>query len=346
MRSEAQPTSAEYAERVRQQLDQYRGVADIHALPGIFHYWSNKHLLPRMKAVLGADSVERFFARAFVARLAAGLPARFVSLGAGDCTVELGVVRELLALRAGEVPFVLECLELSPELAERGRAAARGAGLSAFVDVQVADLNAWSPAHRYAAAMANHSLHHVVELERLFAAVKGSLLPGGTFAVNDMIGRNGHQRWPEVLALVEWLWESLPPEKKYNHQLRRLEERFVNFDCSREGFEGIRSQDILPLLAREFRFTRFLAFGGLTDVFVDRGFGHNFDPGSAEDRAFIDAVEELGGRLLDAGRIKPTQMLAELAVGEPAPTCWRGWTPGFCVRDPLATPAAPVPGTP
>jgi len=334
---------AAYAERVRQQLAQYRGVADIHALPAIFHYWSNKHLLPRMKAVLGAGSVEGFFARAFAARLAAGGPARFASLGAGDCSVEIGVVRELLALRVGEAPFVLECLELSPELAARGRAAAREAGLAAFLEVQVADLNAWSPPHRYAAAMANHSLHHVVELERLFAAVKGALLPGGTFVVNDMIGRNGHQRWPEVLGLVEWLWESLPPEKKYNHQLRRLEERFENFDCSREGFEGIRAQDILPLLVREFRFTRFLAFGGLTDVFVDRGFGHNFDPGSAEDRAFIDAVEELGGRLLDAGRIKPTQMLAEMVVGDPGPACWRGWTPGFSVRDPAADPGPVAP---
>ncbi len=49
--------------------------------------------------------------------------------------------------------------------------------------------------------MASHSLHHLVELEHIFDWVKEVLRPGCVFAINDMIGRNGHMRWPETAAV-------------------------------------------------------------------------------------------------------------------------------------------------
>jgi len=33
------------------------------------------------------------------------------------------------------------------------------------------------------------------------------------------------------------------------------------WDCSKQGFEGIRAQDILPLLVKKFSFRSFLGFG-------------------------------------------------------------------------------------
>ena len=54
--------------------------------------------------------------------------------------------------------------------------------------------------------MANHSLHHVLALEHLFAQVSATLREDGVFVVNDMIGRNGHQRWPEALDLLQRIW--------------------------------------------------------------------------------------------------------------------------------------------
>jgi hypothetical protein len=150
-----------------------------------------------------------------------------------------------------------------------------------------------------------------------------------------MIGRNGHMRWPEALAVLNDLWRELPNRYKYNHQLKRLETEFDNWDCSKEAFEGIRSQDILPLLIQKFQFDLFLGFANIVDVFVDRSFGHNFDTGREWDLKFIDKVHEIDESNIESGNIKPTHMTAAMTKhpGDRMKT-YKHLTPKFCVRWP------------
>lgn len=329
----------DYAAKLAQQIEQYRKVSDIHALPDIFHYWSNRHLRPRLNAVMGADSIAEFYARPFVqAAGASGSQRRFLSLGAGDASVEIEVAERMLAMGLRE--FTLECIEVSPHLLERAAAAIARKDLGRHLILDHQDANRWAPRARYAGVMANHSLHHFVELERIVAALRTCLEPQGCFVSNDMVGRNGHMRWPEVLEFVEAVWAFLPDRYKYQHQLRRLDREFVNWDCSGEGFEGVRAQDILPLLVGTFGFASFLACGGIVDVFVDRGYGHNLDPDAPADRALVDFLQLLDDRLIDAGVTKPTTMFAvmQLEAASP-PACWRHWTPRYCVRPVEACPA-------
>ena len=56
-----------------------------------------------------------------------------------------------------------------------------------------------SPQGQYQIVMANQALHHFVELEMLFDKVFQVLAVDGFFLTDDMIGRNGHMRWPEAL---------------------------------------------------------------------------------------------------------------------------------------------------
>ncbi len=325
-------TGNSYSARLDAQIEQYRQVENIHDLPDIFHYWSNKHLRPRLNAVTGADSIADFYALPFAqAARAAGSGRRLLSIGAGDCSLEVAVAKRLIEL--GTRDFRLDCLEISPHLLERARSSIEKEGLGYCVQLLRTDLNEWRPDARYAGVMANHSLHHLVELERVFSAVADALEDGGSFVSNDMIGRNGHMRWPEVLEFVEGIWSFMPDRYKFNRQLGRLDARFVNWDCSNDGFEGIRAQDILPLLTGRFGFTMFLGFGGIVDVFVDRAFGHNFDPNSPSDTAFIDFLQLLNDRLIDGGVIKPTTMFAVMCKERDIePTCWRHWSPEFSVR--------------
>jgi SAM-dependent methyltransferase len=60
------------------------------------------------------------------------------------------------------------------------------------------------------AAFAHHALHHVGDLETLFTFVRRAIGPDGVFVISDMIGRNGHQRWPEAKRLAERLFSKLP----------------------------------------------------------------------------------------------------------------------------------------
>lgn len=325
-------TNDSYVSKLQAQIDQYREVANIHDLPDIFHYWSNKHLRPRLNEIMGADTVSDFYALPFRRALESSVGSRgLLSIGAGDCSVEIGVAKRLLEL--GVRDFELVCLEVSPHLIERAEAAIREDALDRVVKPRRTDINHWKSSEPFAGVMANHSLHHFVELEAIFAAVYEALDDQGVFVTNDMIGRNGHMRWPEVLELVESIWAFMPHRYKFNRQLNRLEAAFVNWDCSKEGFEGIRAQDILPLLNKTFGFESFLAFGGIVDVFVDRAFGHNFDPNSNSDKAFVDFLQLLNDRLIDASVVKPTTIFAVMRKQTGlTPRVWRTWTPAFCER--------------
>ncbi|MFV0278532.1 MAG: class I SAM-dependent methyltransferase, partial [Parahaliea sp.] len=193
----------------------------------------------------------------------------------------------------------------------------------------------WQPAGTYDVIIANQCLHHVLELENLLAAVKRSLAKNGYFLTSDMIGRNGHQRWPEALELVKEFWQELPETYRYNRLLKRKEMEYINHDCSEFCFEGIRAQDILPLLIKHFHFELFIPFANIVTVFIDRPFGHNFDARGEWDRDFIDRLHARDEEAMLCGEIKPTQMLAVLR-NTPVETTLLDprLTPAFCVRKP------------
>jgi SAM-dependent methyltransferase len=309
----------------------------VHDLPPIFHYWSNTHLLPMLRE-MGVSGIDGFFVDALeaCARRAEGT-ARLISLGAGNCDTEVRLAQSLTA--RGVHNFTLECVDLNQQMLGRGRACARAAGVHQQVLPVAGDLNTWTPARAYHAVIANQSLHHVVELEALFDAVRGSLVADGAFVVSDMIGRNGHERWPEALAIVRDLWSQLPPSYKHNHLLGRQEDEFLDWDSSRDGFEGIRAQDVLPLLVERFEFELFVGFGNVIDPFVGRAFGPNFDVDRAWDREFIDRVHERDQAALLLGHVTPTHMLAIMRAGRgdrPA-RIWRHLSPSFCLRKTVHT---------
>jgi hypothetical protein len=330
---------ADYQARVTDQIAQY-ATAKIHDTPPIYDYWADTHIRPKLNSVIEVDTVNGFYVEHIRQRAAGTAPqnARILSLGAGDAELEVQIAQQLLSSGLGT--FRMECLELSPILIARANQRIHEAGLGGHVAMVQADLNSWSPAaaagQRYTAVLASHILHHVVELESLFDNVAVAIGDTGVFLTSDMIGRNGHMRWPEALALVNALWETLPKPLRYNHISGQTDDAFQNWDCcSPGGFEGIRAQDILPLLVKRFRFEKFLAFGNLPDMFCDRMYGPNFDPGIPAHTRFIDSVEQLNALLLELGVLKPTKMYAVISSrGAGITRIWKNLSPQFCVRDP------------
>lgn len=299
----------DYQARLANEESFYRDSVVVHNLPAIYHYWSETYLLPKLQAA-GFANLSALFGdplRAACERKNGGA-ARFLSIGAGNCDVEIDLAAALRA--AGHSNFVIDCLDLNPAMLQRGREAAAERGLGANIAPLQADFNQWQPTAEYDAVVANQALHHVLNLEGLFAGIKASLQPDGCFVISDMIGRNGHLRWPEALTIIHEYWRRLPHSHRFNWQFKRYEAMFEDWDCSLDGFEGIRSQDILPLLAEHFHFDRFVAFGNLIDPFVDRSFGHNFDIEDAWDRAFIDEVHARDEAEMAAGILTPTHLFA------------------------------------
>lgn len=320
----------EYEDRLALEKQRFDAEVCVHDLPEIFHYWSNAYLRPFING-FGYDGIDDFFVQEIAgAPRRPGEPLRIASVGCGDCAPEVGIARALLA--RGVADFRMVCLDISDGALERGRANAREAGVAGHFEMLAHDFNRGLPPGTFDVVIANQSLHHVVELEGLYAAIRAQLAPQGRFLVSDMIGRNGHMRWPEARALVDEAWEWLPDRYRFNWQLQRQEQAFIDWDCSQEGFEGIRAEEVLPLLLEYFQPRVFLAWGNIIDVFIDRGFGHNFHGRSEWDLRFIDRIHAIDSAAIAEGRITPTHLLARFQNEPGECVCAPGMTPQSAVR--------------
>ena len=339
--SVARPDSASRHDAlVAQEKRIYERCLNVHHLPPIFHYWSERHLRPKL-AAFGLTDPNSLFISYLEKRCGShqNRQLRFASLGAGNGELEISLAQHLRI--RGFSKFTIDCLDLNSAMLTRAREASLTAGVADRLNFIETDLNSWNPPVEYDAVIANQSLHHIVSLERVFDALSLSLRRDGHFIISDMIGRNGHQRWPEALEIVREFWRGLPPSYRFNRLLETYDERFEDQDCSSEAFEGIRSQDILPLLIERFHFELFIPFANLIDPFIDRCFGPNFDAEAPWDRAYIDQVHERDDRELFSGHLKPTHMLA--VVTRSSGVCPRfpdHMSPQFCVRTCEAPPGA------
>jgi len=322
-------------ERLKQELERFNTNINVHELPDIYHYWSNKYLRPMFEEYNFSHPDDFFVKHMFdCASLFEADKPLFLSIGSGNCDTEVKIAKQLK--EKGLQGFCIECLELNPNMLKRGMSLAIKEGVSENMSFIELDINKWEADKEYTSVIANQSLHHIQNLEGLFREIKKSLHKNGAFIISDMIGRNGHQRWPEALTAVHNFWQGLPESHKYNHQLKRIEDTYENWDCSSEGFEGIRAQDILPLLIEYFNFEFFIGFANVIDVFIDRGFGHNFDPNNKWDTGFIDKVHHFDEDSIRNGTITPTHIMAVLKKSRVEnPTYSRDLSPEFCVRDPV-----------
>ncbi|MBV9267746.1 MAG: class I SAM-dependent methyltransferase [Acidobacteriaceae bacterium] len=322
---------SDYEQRIEQEKASYRDCLNVHDLPRIAAYWHERHLLPKFQH-FGITHPGEIFEVEISKRCASNANVNQVlSIGSGNCDLEVKLAAFLKS--HGHSNFLIECLDLNPAMLARGAVLAGEYNVSEHIRLTECDFNDWQPEQEYDVIVASQSLHHVVKLEALLDGAKRSLKHDGYFLVSDMIGRNGHMRWPEALEIVHEFWRQLPGGYRYNHQLRRYEDLFENWDCSQEGFEGIRSQDILPLLIERFQFEMFLAFGNVIDPFVDRSFGHNFRPETDWDRNFIDRVNERDEAELTSGTIKPTHLVAVMRRSVVGPMRYLPpMTPEFALR--------------
>lgn len=245
-----------------------------------------------------------------VLREASDANRRVLAIGCGRAELELAIAQALL--KDGISDFQILGLDISAEVIESAHQRFQHAGLAQHFRGVVIDINQWRPeaGQRFDLVVANHSLHHLVALEELFDHLKTALKSNGRFLVCDMIGKNGHALWPELLQEVERFWTELPANKRFDRASGRVEERYYNYDASKVGFEGIRAQDILPLLLQRFHFDLFLPYGGLAVAFLERRIGWNFDPADPADLAFVDRLATHEAALFAEQKIKPTQMIA------------------------------------
>jgi SAM-dependent methyltransferase len=164
-------------------------------------------------------------------------PLRILSLGSGDCGHELDLARRL------RLPHHIVCTDPNAAIFAPAREAAARAGFN--FEFREADLNFLHiEPRRYDLIFAHAVLHHVINLEHLFEQVAGGLSDRGLFQITEVIGENRKLLWDANQRLANTLLDALP-----SHMTRGMR---LAVAAEAAGREGVRQEDILPLLHDSF----------------------------------------------------------------------------------------------
>jgi SAM-dependent methyltransferase len=278
-------------------------------LPPIFHYWSCRYVSPIL-ARLGCRSPEDlYFQTIRDYAIAHAGPVSIASFGAGAASLEL----ELLSrLRSHGLDVRFTCIDLNRQLKARALAAAAAMELGDRFEFQVADCDCMDHAGTYDILIVNQFLHHVRNIEKFCAMLKRSLAPQGVLLTCDVVGRNGHLPWPSVHSKVQMHWRSLKPERRFDRHFGAQRNDYVPVDHAAYSNEGVRAQDVVAGLSREFVFETFFTYGAAVMPFVERRIGFNFDPANPDDCAFIDQIASDDAEAITAARYPASNMVAVL----------------------------------
>jgi hypothetical protein len=108
----------------------------------------------------------------------------------------------------------------------------------------------------------------------------------------------------------------MPERYRFNNYVRQSDREYPDVDCAvAAGFEGVRAQDVLPLLLERFHPEVYVTFGNVVDPFIDRIYGPNFDLDNPEDVSFLDTVARLDDAAIDLGVLTPTHLIGSFRAG-------------------------------
>ena len=131
-------------------------------------------------------------------------------------------------------------------------------------------------------------LHHVVEIEHVLETVMELLVPNGEFwIVGEAIGRNGNQLWPEALDAANRIFSRLPDRFRRNASTGKVDSTVPETDFSANSFEGIRSEEIEPLLLRYFDPLEMYRKNCFLWRLVNPDYFNNYDLKNQEDRYIV-----------------------------------------------------------
>ena len=225
---------------------------------------------------------------------------RILSLGCGMAPKEQAIAR---ALPDREILGI----DIAAETVERAREQAHGAGLSNlqmrvgnFNQLQELDLQPGS----LEMILGLGAIHHVENLEGLWAAARRWLRPGGVVMAQEYIGPNRFQ-WTDaqIEAGSNALAEIVPDEHKVHHdQVCRVPpEEIAALDPS----EAVRSAEILSTAeSAGLACEAYVSAGGalLQPVLMNQI--HTFDPQDWSHNLILMRLFEAEDRLLRAGTLK------------------------------------------
>ena len=242
---------------------------------------------------------------------------RLLSLGCGYGGVDLRVAQKLRR------PFELIAVDLNPTIFREAlsRAKAEQWNISfKCVDLNFVEIQPASFDVIYAFA----SLHHVLNLEHLFSAIHRGLKDGGRLVILDIIGQTQVLHWKENVEFAAEVIRKMPRRYRPGNAStwRNWRQPFDPYSIiarytepsDQVGMEGIRQEEIEPLLDRWFKAEKAFRYNAFIRLIcTNPHLGALLDPCKKADRRFLDRLIALDRKLVQSGKLRPTELLGVYA---------------------------------
>jgi SAM-dependent methyltransferase len=247
-----------------------------------------------------------------VVRSMAGRDApRVLSLGCGYGGHDLAIARRLAQ------PFELFAVDLNPRIYDRALRTAREEGLP--IRFRSLDLNhvALEPGY-FDVIYAVASIHHILNLEHLLAQVHRGLKDDGRLVIVDIIGKTQVEFWRENVQYAARVVKRLPPRfrgavdqnlwKRLYFDPYTIISRYVEPEIQR-GMEGIRQEEIVPLLDRWFQPEKVFYYDAYMRLICTNPIiGSLIDPGNPLDRSVLESLIDHEMAVIRRGKLRPTEV--------------------------------------
>jgi SAM-dependent methyltransferase len=223
-------------------------------------------------------------------------------LGAGS-----GWLERALAKKEG-IGSLVAC-DFASETVAAAEAAARAEGLTRIryvvCNLEVEPL----PPGPFDAVFANDVLHHITDLEGLYARIHDVLAPEGKLLFNEYVGPNRFQYSDDRMALINRYFRLIPDHLRFNPYWGGLFWNRWRTDPAKlaedDPTEAVRSEDVLPLAKRYFQTEADYNYGGgILNPLLYEIVG-NFDESRPHDQRLLQIFCDAEDRLTRSGRVEP-----------------------------------------
>lgn len=190
---------------------------------------------------------------------------------------------------------VIDAYDIAPGAIEEAQTLAAQEGMGG-IDYAVANLNELRLSEGvYDVVFASSSIHHVANLENLFANINRGLKRSGLFFMLEYVGPSQFQFSPKVVSIINELLAILPPAYKQGASFPSgLKTDFQVTPIAQmsemDPSEALRSAEILPLLAKEFVILEKKDFGGTILHMLLQDIIHNFEDGRLESACLLNLL--------------------------------------------------------
>lgn len=230
---------------------------------------------------------------------------KILGLGSGACGNELDGIFPLLDKH--NINVELHCVDINRHALGIAKAEAKKRGIK-FTSI-VKDINNYNIKPKsYDVIVAYAALHHFVNLDRVTKQINNGLTKLGIFVTVDIPTKNGYLMWPETYKVINNIWDLLPPKYKIDHtgySKPKHIKTFPNIDYSRNSFECIRSEDIIPALRKNLKEEVFVPAMSITRRFFDTKFGPNYNFDLKLDKVIFSFITELDSYYTRKNILKP-----------------------------------------